>query len=96
MESEFKGMTNSESALHQLSEWVKGRSIHNPIRDECTPDFSCCGSEIMDEDLRIKFSNAHKMGDEKITMRILGMSLSGITSSENLNIHIAGEDNIVN
>lgn len=22
--------------------WAKGLSVHNPFRNECTPDFSCC------------------------------------------------------
>ena len=26
----------------QLDSWVNGRSIHNPTRNECCPDFSCC------------------------------------------------------
>lgn len=28
----------------QLTLWVIGVNIHNPITDECTPDFSCCTS----------------------------------------------------
>lgn len=26
----------------QLMEWLAGRPIHNPIDNECCPDFSCC------------------------------------------------------
>ena len=26
----------------QLVEWAKGNNLHNPDRDECCPDFSCC------------------------------------------------------
>ena len=26
----------------QLSLWLKGQSVHNEERNECTPDFSCC------------------------------------------------------
>lgn len=93
----FKGMTGKESSEFQLSEWVKGNSLHNPIRDECCPDFSCCHTEgLMDEDLRIKFSNAHKMNDKKTTMSILGMALSGVTTEMGLNVHIAGESTIKN
>ena len=67
--------------------------MHNPVRDECCPDFSCCHPEgLMDEDLRIKFSNAVKMGDEDLKMKILGMALSGLTSDAGMNVHIAGED----
>ena len=28
--------------MTQLIEWVAGRPIHNPIDNECVPDFSCC------------------------------------------------------
>lgn len=26
----------------QLDLWVSGKSVHNPTRNECCPDFSCC------------------------------------------------------
>ncbi len=96
---EFKGMTDKESSDYQLSEWVKGRSLHNPVNDCCCPDFSCCRkgeTKMMDENLRIKFSNAHKMGDAKTIMTILGMALAGVTSEAGLNVHVAGEDTTVN
>lgn len=28
----------------QLILWICGVNIHNPVTDECTPDFSCCTS----------------------------------------------------
>ena len=31
-------MTDDE----QISDWVAGNSRHNPDKDECCPDFSCC------------------------------------------------------
>lgn len=97
VKKEFQGMTDKESMEHQLLEWVKGRSLHNPVRNECCPDFSCCCPDgLMDEDVRIKFSNAVKMHDDKTKMAILGMALAGITSSAGLNAHIVGEDTIVN
>jgi len=93
----FSGMTEAESADYQLSEWVKGNSLHNPVRDECCPDFSCCCPDNkMDEDLRIKFNNAHKMGDTKTSGAILGMALTGITSEVRLNIHVTGENTTIN
>ena len=51
---------------------------------------------MMNEDLRIKFSNAYKTGDEKTVMSILGMALAGVTSSEGLNVHISGESETKN
>ncbi|MCP4374041.1 MAG: hypothetical protein GY797_38940 [Deltaproteobacteria bacterium] len=93
IQKEFKNMDGRTSSEYQLSQWVEGRSLHNPVRDECCPDFSCCHPEgLMDKNLRIKFSNAHKMNDTKTTMSILGMAL-GVTSSAGLNVHIAGENN---
>ena len=47
---EFDGMSEKKSTDYQLSEWVKGRSLHNPITDICCPDFSCCTGEIMNEE----------------------------------------------
>lgn len=31
----------------QLKLWVKGESVHNASRNECTPDFSCCRPELL-------------------------------------------------
>lgn len=92
IKKEFEGMTEKESSEYQLSEWVEGRSLHNPIRDECCPDFSCCYPEgLMDKDLRIKFSNANKMNDSKTLMHILGMALSNVVSKAGINAYIAEE-----
>ena len=97
VKEKFKGLSKQESADFQLSEWVEGRSWHNPVRDECCPDFSCCsGGKIMEKDLRIKFSNAYKMGDNKTMMTILGMGLSTLALSKGLNVHITGESTTIN
>jgi len=80
---EFKGMTTNQSINYQLEQWVKGRSIHNPIRNECCPDFSCCSDvKIFPEEVRIKFSNAYKMQDRKTMFSILGMALADLTTTE--------------
>lgn len=93
----FNGMTSKESREYQLSEWVKGNSLHNPITDECVPDFSCCNPHSkMDKDLRIKFSNAHKMGDIKTTHAIMGMALAEITAGLNIRIIDENENNTIN
>jgi len=94
---EFQGMNSRQSSEYQLTQWVAGRSIHNPVRDECCPDFSCCNPKgLMDKDLRIKFADAHKRGDSKTESEILGMALSGITSSMGIDVHIAGENITIN
>lgn len=38
----MKRFIDRASCNIQLILWVIGINIHNPIRDECTPDFSCC------------------------------------------------------
>ena len=35
------------TVAEQLALWVKGESVHNPTRDECCPDFSCCQPELL-------------------------------------------------
>ncbi len=41
----------------QLEQWVKGISVHNPTRDECCPDFSCCRPNLMaPEEQRRRFA----------------------------------------
>ncbi len=36
-------MTSNE----QMDLWVEGKSVHNPDRDECCPDFSCCRPDLL-------------------------------------------------
>lgn len=43
----------------QLDLWVDGISVHNPDGDECCPDFSCCGTPIVDKGTRLQFKNAN-------------------------------------
>jgi hypothetical protein len=48
-----------ESIKLQLSEWIAGRPHHNKVRDECTPDFSCCNPALLaSEAERIEFRDA--------------------------------------
>jgi hypothetical protein len=50
----------------QIELWLNGQSVHNPTRDECTPDFSCCRPELLaPEEIRIAYRDAHKQGDQK-------------------------------
>lgn len=89
---EFKDMTDDESKDYQLHQWLEGKSLHNPIRDECCPDFSCCnGGDIMPREVRERFVAAYTSGDEETTFEILGMALSGLVSNMGKTIHIAGE-----
>jgi len=42
----------------QLALWRYGIPVHNLERDECCPDFSCCGSQISPEQTRVAFCEA--------------------------------------
>ncbi len=64
LECKFEGMTESESADYQLEQWVLGNPIHNPIRDECCPDFSCCVPDLFQpHQKRSEFATAITSGD---------------------------------
>ena len=77
--NEFKGMTNQESLDFQLSEWVKGNPLHNTIRNECCPDFSCCSLEILQpKEIRETFAAAN----DKDRMGMLFSFLSGMVATE--------------
>lgn len=38
----LKAATYERRSMAQLKAWVDGLSVHNPIDNECVPDFSCC------------------------------------------------------
>ena len=59
----------------QLTEWVKGNSIHNQEKDECCPDFSCCTGKIAPKDVRERFAKAYYKKDEKTQNEMLMMFL---------------------
>jgi hypothetical protein len=89
---EFSGMSSKESIDHQVTRWVEGIPLHNTVRDECCPDFSCCGSPLMPLESRQRLKDAHDIGDEDTVQSICMMGLSGLvvdlpahvcTSSEN-------------
>ncbi len=88
----FDGMSVQESYEHQLRMWLLEKPLHNPVTNECCPDFSCCAGKIMPYPLRAKFVRASKENDQ-ITMReIMGMGLSGLAASKGVNLHIVGEN----
>ena len=74
--SPFAGMSDDESLAYQTQEWVKGNSFHNPIRDECCPDFSCCGGTLMDETARHAFVNALPVDRHKMLRGVLQATVS--------------------
>jgi len=89
---EFDGMSDRESVAHQLKHWVNGVPLHNTIRDECCPDFSCCnGGKIMPVELRKRFEEAVNSGDKSVKMEILGMGLSSLLADTEINVFIVGD-----
>ena len=39
-----------ERARNQSLAWAQGRPYHEPINDECCPDFSCCEPDLFTQD----------------------------------------------
>jgi len=75
----------------QLTEWLKGNPVHNEIRDECCPDFSCCQPDLLwPEEQRQEFVDA---GDEKRNGMLM-MALGGLLESQGKrdDTYIAGLD----
>jgi len=77
----------------QLSEWVRGNSIHDDERNQCCPDFSCCNREInTPTEERELFAELHinnqEAEREKMLMMFLGRAISTIKPSKK--VYIAG------
>lgn len=49
-----------ERARAQMLAWAGGRSYHEPINDECCPDFSCCVSGMRATDAAERWAAYHK------------------------------------
>lgn len=39
-----------ERARNQSLIWAQGRPYHEPVNDECCPDFSCCFPNLFTQD----------------------------------------------
>lgn len=74
----------------QIAEWVKGNSIHNPTRNECCPDFSCCVPELLADEATRKAFQAHP--EQRYQM--LGMFLAGAfkSAAPEKTVYVAGVD----
>ena len=55
----------------QLDLWVAGNSVHNADRDECCPDFSCCGIPIVDKATREQFKQAGEKNRHNMLLSFL-------------------------
>jgi hypothetical protein len=84
----FEGLNDKESLELQLDLWVKGESVHNTVRDECCPDFSCCGSALAPKEARERFAKAFEAGDSYVMNEMLGMFLGQMLD----NAYIGGLD----
>lgn len=68
----IKGKNYQERCQFQLTEWVKGNSIHNTVDNECCPDFSCCRPDTLQpKTVRETFKAVYDKGDERTKMGML-------------------------
>ena len=89
----FKGLTRPKSIDYQVNEWVKGNSLHNPVRDECCPDFSCCEDTKWTKEERVKFAGYHYNDDrEAVEAMLFGQGIGGLLKSADFEkaVHIVG------
>lgn len=64
------------TTIEQLNQWVDGKSVHNPDRDECCPDFSCCNPALLStEEERRNFKQAFDDNDDEILGAMLTIFL---------------------
>jgi len=88
----FDGLSNADSIAYQLKHWVAGKPLHNVIRDECCPDFSCCsGGEMMPLKVRQRFNAAIEAGNGAEQWAILNMGLGMLAADMDVNVHVAGQ-----
>lgn len=66
----------------QVDLWVEGKSVHNISRDECCPDFSCCGTPIVALETRLRF----KAANEKEREIMLSVFLKRMLEYRNLEV----------
>ena len=91
-EDSFAGMSDRESVTHQVENWADGLPLHNTVRDECCPDFSCCnGGKMMAEESRQRLLDAHNKGDSELVETICLMGLSSLCADSDVSVHIAGD-----
>jgi hypothetical protein len=52
-------MLYRERARIQMLAWAQGRSYHEPVNDECCPDFSCCRPDLFITDAAERWALYH-------------------------------------
>jgi len=79
--SEYDGLTDRMSITHQVLAWNNGVATHNPIRDECCPDFSCCGEPMWSDHERQVFTQAFLDGNDEVTDAMCNGALSTMVAN---------------
>lgn len=75
----------------QLELWVAGKSVHNPTRDECCPDFSCCQPELQaDKETREVFVRADENSQKEMLMMFLGGAFYHSAKLKGKTVYIVG------
>lgn len=49
-----------ERARAQCLAWAQGRAYHEPINDECCPDYSCCDPSLFTQDEAERWEYYHR------------------------------------
>jgi len=84
----FTGLSEEDSRLYQLELWGKGISLHNPVTDECAPDFSCCSDDVgFPLEVREVFLRAYKEGDTQKVNEMLLAALGYALSKHGVVVH---------
>lgn len=56
----------------QLADWLNGNPVHDGLRDECCPDFSCCHPELLwPKERRQEFAAASDQ--ERVPMSVMAL-----------------------
>lgn len=45
----------------QCLSWAMGKPYHEPIHDECCPDFSCCMPDLFEKDDAKRWEHYHEV-----------------------------------
>ena len=58
--AEKNGQRYHERMKSQALAWAQGRPYHEPIDDECCPDFSCCHPDLFTADVTERWRYYHE------------------------------------
>ena len=84
-------LMSENGCAEQLAEWLKGNPVHNMIRDECCPDFSCCNpGSLVPPEIRQEFVDADEEKRQGMLMMFLGGAFETLGKRDQ--VYIAGMD----